>query len=199
MISSRSMKPKILVILGTTREGRRGIKVSNWAMSILSKRTDADFELVDLKDWDLPFYNLPVAPSTEKGMYQNKIQEKWGKKIDSADGYLMITPEYNHGYSAVLKNAIDLLWFEWNHKPITFISYGSAAGGVRATEQLRQVVIELEMIPIRQAVLIPGIRSAFDDEGKLKDESFNHRLNDTVDYLVKWTKNIMKIRKKLSY
>lgn len=193
------MKPKILVILGTTREGRRGIKVANWAMSVLSKRNDADYELVDLRDWDFPFYNLPTSPSTEKGVYQSEIQKKWGEEIESADGYLMITPEYNHGYSAVLKNAIDFLWYEWNHKPVTFISYGSAAGGVRAVEQLRQVAVELEMVPIREAVLISGIRGAFDEKGNIKDESFNHRLEKVVDKLVLWAKSLGKIRKDLAY
>lgn len=193
------MKPKILVILGTTREGRRGIKVFNWAKSILSKNKDADFEFIDLKDWNLPFYDFPTSPSTERGLYHTKLQEKWSKKIDSADGFLMITSEYNHGYSAVLKNAIDYAWFEWNHKPITFISYGSAGGGLRAVEQLRQVAIELEMVPIRQQVLISGIRQAFDDNGRIKDESFNHRLEDTVKYLVLWTKSLRKIRKDLAY
>ena len=126
----KDMKPKILVILGSAREGRRGIKVANWAMDVLSKRTDVDFELADLRDWNLPFYDFPASPSTEKGLYHNKLQEKWSKKIESADGFLMITPEYNHGYSAVLKNAIDYAWYEWNHKPTTFISYGGGAGGV---------------------------------------------------------------------
>ncbi len=193
------MKPKVLVILGSTREGRRGEKVAKWAMSILSKRNDADYELVDLRDWDFSFYNLPTSPSTEKGVYQSEIQKKWGKKIDSADGYIMITPEYNHGYSAVLKNAIDFLWYEWNHKPVTFISYGSAAGGVRAVEQLRQVVVELEMVPIREAVLISGIRGAFDEKGNIKDESFDHRLETVADKLVLWAKSLMKIRPDLSY
>lgn len=193
------MRPKILVILGSTREGRRGEKVANWAMSVLSKRSDANYELVDLRDWDFPFYNLPTSPSTKKGVYQSEIQEKWGEKIDSADGYLMITPEYNHGYSAVLKNAIDFLWFEWNHKPVTFISYGGGAGGVRAVEQLRQVAVELEMVPIREAVLISGIHGAFDEQGNIKDESFNHRLEQTVDRLVLWTKSLGKIRKDLAY
>lgn len=193
------MKPKILVILGTTREGRRGIKVANWAMDILSKRTDANFEFVDLRDWNLPFYDFPTSPSTERGLYHNKLQKKWSEKIDSADGFLMITPEYNHGYSAVLKNAIDYTWYEWNHKPITFISYGSAGGGLRAVEQLRQVAIELEMVPIRQQILISGIRSAFDDNGEIKDKSYDHRLDDTAKYLVLWTNNLKKIRKNLAY
>lgn len=193
------MKPKILVILGSTRDGRRGEKVANWAMSVLSKRSDANFELVDLRDWDFPFYNLPASPSTEKGMYQSEIQKKWGEKIESADGFILITPEYNHGYSAVLKNALDYLWFEWNHKPVTFISYGGGAGGVRAVEQLRQVAIELEMVPIREAVLISGIRGAFDEKGNIKDESFNHRLEGVVDKLILWTKNLGKIRKDLAY
>lgn len=193
------MKTKILVILGSTREGRRGEKVANWAMGILSKNTGADFEFVDLRDWNLPFYDFPTSPSTERGLYHNKLQKKWSEKIDSADGFLMITPEYNHGYSAVLKNAIDYAWFEWNHKPIAFISYGSAAGGVRAVEQLRLVAIELEMIPIRQAVQISGIRSAFDDKGNIIDKSFDHRLEGVAKYLILWTESLKKIRKDLAY
>lgn len=195
----RTNQLKILVILGSTREGRRGEKVAKWAMQILSKRPDADFEFVDLRDWKFPFYNFPTSPSTEKGLYHSKLQKKWSQKIDRADGFLMITPEYNHGYSAVLKNAIDYAWFEWNHKPVTFISYGSAAGGVRAVEQLRQVAVELEMVPIRQAVLIPGIRNAFNEKGEILDKSFNLRLSETVSYLVLWTKNLKKIRQNLAY
>lgn len=194
------MKPKILVILGTAREGRRGIKVADWVMSFLSKRKDANFELADLRNWNLPFYDFPVSPSTEKGLYHSKLQEKWAKKIDSADGFIIVTPEYNHGYSAVLKNALDYLWFEWNAKPVTFISYGGLSGGIRAVEQLRLVSVELEMIPIRHQVIIHRVRSAFDENGKIKDEEFyNKQLNSAVDAIVKWSLAMRSVRKNLTY
>lgn len=193
------MKPKILVILGTTREGRRGEKVAKWAMNILSKRPDADFEFVDLRDWNFPFYNFSGYPSTEKGVYFSKLQEKWAKKVDPVDGFLIITPEYNHGYPGVLKNALDFLWYEWNHKPVTFISYGGMSGGVRVAEQLRQVSIEIEMIPIRNQVIIHHIKDAFDDKGKVRDEKLNKQLNGTSDALVKWANSLKKIRGELAY
>lgn len=194
------MTPKILVIFGSTREGRRGEKVINWTMSNVAKRSDAKFELVDLRDWDFPFFNFPISPSTEKGKYESPLQEKWAKKINSADGFIIVTPEYNHGYSAVLKNAMDYLWFEWNAKPVTFISYGGLSGGIRAVEQLRQVAVELEMIPIRHQVIIQRIRSAFDENGKLKDyDFFTKQLNSTVEALIKWSLAISKVRKNLTY
>ncbi len=191
------MKPKILVILGTTREGRRGIKVANWAMKILSKINDANFEFIDLKDWSLPFYNFPSSPSTEKGLYHSSLQKKWAKKIESADGFVIITPEYNHGYSAVLKNALDYLWFEWNKKPVGFISYGGLSGGIRAIEQLRLVAIELEMIPIIESVSIPRIRSLIDEEGKLNVQSFDDRVEKFGESIAAWSKELSKIRKNL--
>lgn len=128
------------------------------------------------------------------------MQEKWGKKINSADGFVLITPEYNHGYSAVLKNVLDYLWFEWNSKPVTFISYGGLSGGLRAVEQLRQVAIELEMVPIRHQVIIHRIRSAFDENEKIKDEEFyNKQLNSMADAITKWSSSLKSVRKNLTY
>lgn len=192
-------KPKILVILGSTREGRRGDKIADAAMESLSKEADANFELIDLKDWDIPFYNLPGYPSTEKGVFGSEIQKKWAEKIDSADGFIFVTPEYNHGYTAVLKNAIDFLWYEWNHKPVSFISYGSMSGGLRAVEQLRQVVIEVEMVPIRESVALMYVRKLFDENGKFNDPTFDHRVIELGEKIAAWAKGLKKIRKDLAY
>jgi len=192
------MKPKILVILGTTREGRRGDKVSDSVMKILSEVKNADFEFIDLRDWDLPFYNLPGYPSDKPGAYGSEIQEKWAKKIESADGFIFITPEYNHGYSAILKNAIDFLWYEWNHKPVSFISYGNVTGGVRAVEQLRQVLVEVEMVTIREGVIIPKIKDAVKN-GELENEDFKRHVIEMTERLLIWTKHLKKARKELSY
>lgn len=192
-------KPKILVILGSSREGRRGDKVAKAAMTSLSKVKSATFEFIDLRDWDFPFYNLPGYPSTKRGVFESDLQKKWAKKIEDGDGFIFITPEYNHGYSAVLKNAIDFLWYEWNHKPVTFISYGSMSGGLRAVEQLRQVVIEVEMVPIRESVALMYIKRLIDENGILKDDSFDHRVVDLGEKITKWAEALKKIRKDLAY
>ncbi len=191
-------KLKILIILGSSREGRRGDKVSESVMEIVSKINNAEFEFIDLRNWKLPFYNLPGYPSDKPGVYGSKIQEKWAKKIDSADGFIFITPEYNHGYSAVLKNAIDFLWYEWNHKPAAFISYGNVTGGVRAVEQLRQVLVEVETVTIRESVIIPRIKDAVKN-GELDSADFKRHVTETTERLLIWAKHLKEARKELAY
>lgn len=192
------MKPHIQVILGTTRDGRRGDKVAKAVMNSLSSINGATFELLDLKEWDLPLYDFPGYPSTEKGKYLSTLQEKWAKKINKGDGYIVITPEYNHGPPASLKNALDYLWYEWNHKPIGFISYGGAVGGSRAVEQLRQIVIEFEMVPIREQVIITKVSAKVKD-GKISDETLNSRVIDFAIRLTVWSEKLVDARKALSY
>lgn len=193
------MKPNIQIILGTTREGRRGEKIAKAVMHSLSKIDNADFELIDLKDWNLPLYDFRSYPSTKKGEYLSELQEKWAKKIDKGDGYIVLTPEYNRSAPASLKNALDYLWYEWNHKPIGFISYGGAVGGSRAVEQLRQIVIEFEMVPIREQVIITKISTKIDEDGNIKEESLDTRINDFAKRLIIWAKNLEGARKALSY
>jgi NAD(P)H-dependent FMN reductase len=144
---------KIQVILGSTRQSRFGDKPAHYILGELAKRPDVQAELVDLRDWPLPFFDHPVSPIRAK-ITEPPIVPKWAAKVGEADGFVMITPEYNHGYSAVLKNALDWVYTEWTKKPVGFVGYGSL-GGARAIEQLRQVVIELDMVPIRQAIHIP--------------------------------------------
>lgn len=162
----------ILGILGSTRQGRRGELVADWFGAIAAAREDIDYEPVDLRDWDLGFFDEPRPPST--GDYQNESQRRWGQKVDAADGFVWITPEYNHGYPAPLKNAIDFLYREWNRKPVSIVSYGAASGGVRAAEQLRQVAVEVQMAPLRRAVSIPRAFRAFDGEGRLQADAEYH-------------------------
>ncbi len=177
---------KIQIILGSTREGRKGIKVANWVLEQAKKRTDFEVELIDLKEWNLPFLEDSNLPGS--GNYSYDYTKKWSKKISEGDGYLIVTPEYNHGYSAVLKNALDLLFKEWNKKPVAFVSYGGVVGGSRAIEQLRQVVIELQMVSTSEALYFIRTSDHFDEDGKLKDESWNPRLEKVFDQLAWWTK-----------
>lgn len=149
-------KLKILVILGSTREGRFGDKPASWIRDFLAQDARLDVELVDLRDWPLPLFDQPKGPSrVTDGNYGHPLANEWAKKIAAADGFVLTVAEYNHGYSAVLKNALDWIYAEWRRKPVTFVGYGNV-GGARAVEQLRQVAVELQMAPLKFAVHLPG-------------------------------------------
>ena len=140
---------KIAIILGSTRPGRNGEAVARWVLQQASTRTDADFELVDLRDHPLP--HLDEAVPASMGMYSQPHTLAWAATIAAYDGFVFVTPEYNHGTTGVLKNAIDYLYAEWNNKAAGFVSYGSA-GGVRAVEHLRLIMGELQIADVRQQV-----------------------------------------------
>ena len=144
----------IKVIIGSTRQNRFSEKPARWIFEELKKQKDVSAELLDLRDYPMPFFDSPMPSSMAQGKYANEIVKKWAEKINEADAFIIVTPEYNHGYSAVLKNALDWLYPEWNKKAVGFVSYGSAVGA-RAVEQLRQVAIELQMVPIRNSIHIP--------------------------------------------
>jgi NAD(P)H-dependent FMN reductase len=155
--------PLIQIVVASTRDGRRGGRVAAWFDGIAQARDDVRCELVDLLVWDLPWYRDAVVPP--RGEYSDPATLRWAEKIGHADGYVFVTPEYNHGYPAALKNALDLLYAEWNHKPVTFLTYGGSAGGVRAAEQLAQVAVELKMAPLRPQVHIPMAGRIFGRDG----------------------------------
>ena len=140
------------VITGTTREGRFSERVAGWVVRHLKARGDCVVELVDLREHPLPFFDAP-APARTPRIYPREDVARLGETIDRADGFVVLTGEYNHGYPAVLKNAMDWTFVEWRRKPITFVGWGNV-GGARAIEQLRQVAVEFEMAPLRHAVHI---------------------------------------------
>jgi NAD(P)H-dependent FMN reductase len=138
---------KIAVIIGSTRPGRNGKQVADWVFTRAKARTGADYELVDLADFPLPHLDEALPPAL--GQYAGEHTKAWAAKIDSYDGFIFVTPEYNHSTSAVLKNAIDYLYAEWNNKAAAFVSYGSL-GGARAIEHLRAICSELQIAHVRQ-------------------------------------------------
>ena len=140
-------------MLASTRQRRRGEWVGAWFAAIAHARDDLSAEVVDLLAWDLPWYRGPEVPA--RGVYRDEATLRWAAKVAEADGYVLVCPEYNHGYPAPMKNALDLVYAEWSHKPVTFVTYGGSAGGVRASEQLVQVAVELKMAPLRAQVHIP--------------------------------------------
>lgn len=187
------MKPKIMVLLGSTREGRLGAKVFEWVKTKLVDNSDVEYTFIDLKDWDLAFYNesLPASMLNETN-YSDPRAKQWADKVASFDGYLILTPEYNHGYPAVLKNALDLTYTAWNNKPVGFVAWGSALGA-RAVEQLRQVAVELQMAPIREWVGIAAFAGGVDQNG-VPTEDNSPKLQKTVDQLIWWTKALKTAR-----
>lgn len=149
MSSYSSDNLKIAVILGSTRPGRNGEAVAKWVVEQASGRDGVDYELVDLVDFPLPHLDEPIGAS--QGIYSQAHTREWAEKIDGYDGFVFVTPEYNHSVSGVLKNALDYLYAEWNNKAAAFVSYG-AVGGVRAVEHLRGIASELQLAHVRQSV-----------------------------------------------
>jgi NAD(P)H-dependent FMN reductase len=134
--------PKIAIILGSTRPGRNGEAVAKWVLDIAKRRDDAEYELVDIAEYKLPLLDEPLPPSM--GHYSQPHTKAWAEKIGAFDGFVFVTPEYNHSTCGALKNAIDFLFAEWNNKAAGFVSYG-AVGGARAVEHLRLVMGELKV------------------------------------------------------
>ena len=147
---------KIGVIVGSVREGRFGDKPAAWIFNEAKALAGVEAELIDLKEVKLPTYATAGFPSAVKdGNYGSDVVNNFAKRIAAQDAFIIVNPEYNHGYSSALKDALDSIYHEWNNKPVAFVGYGSAMGA-RAIEQLRQVAIELQMHPIRNTVHIPG-------------------------------------------
>src|ERR1044071_8817058 len=173
---------KIKIIVGSTRANRFSEKPSQWIYELAKQRADLDVELLDLRDYALPFFEEAFPPGYAKDNYDNPLVIKWREKIREADGFILVTPEYNHGYPAVLKNALDYVYSPWGRKAAAFVSWGGA-GGTRGVEQLRLVTIELNMAPTRFAVHIPNFWSLLDKNGKLDFTQFQKAGGDLLDQL----------------
>jgi NAD(P)H-dependent FMN reductase len=186
---------RIGIILGSTRPGRNGEQVARWVLEQASRRTDATFELIDLLDYPLPHLDEPLPPSM--GQYQNQHTREWAAKIASYDGFVIVTPEYNHGTSGVLKNAIDYLYAEWNNKAVGFVAYG-AVGGARAIEHLRLVAGELKMADVRTGVAL-SMFADFEDFSRLKPGPHQEQALSTMfDELLAWSEALTPMRERLA-
>jgi NAD(P)H-dependent FMN reductase len=183
----------VAIILGSTRPGRLGEAVAQWVHDIASRRTDATFELVDVKDFDLPLLDEPVPPS--RGQYSQPHTLKWSAKIASFDAFVFVTAEYNHGIPGALKNAIDYLFREWHHKSAGFVSYGSA-GGARAVEQLRLVMAEVRVADVRAQVML-SLASDFESYKTFKRPAEREAdVNRMIDEVVAWGTALKPLRSK---
>lgn len=171
---------RILVILGSVREGRTAEPVGKWVVEQAAGRPELACELVDLKQWNLPHY--PFADPPARGNYADPLQRRWADKVGGADGYILIAPEYNHGPPSALKNALDFVYAEWNRKPVTFVGYGGN-GGARSVEQLTAIARELQMAPLEASVHIMGVWGKVQDgrfAGDAKDQRWIAHLFDEL-------------------
>ena len=158
--------PKLHVILASTRPGRAGEPIADWFVERAVAHGAFDVELVDLAEVALPFMDEPNHPRLRR--YTHDHTKAWSARVDSADAFVFVTPEYNYGLTAPLKNAIDFLHYEWQYKPVGFVSYGGVAAGTRAVQMLKQVVTTLKMLPLFEAVNIPFHTQLIDEEGALE-------------------------------
>src|SRR5580692_9496305 len=170
------MSLRLQLIIGSVRESRFADKPAAWIQDRLSGREDFELDVLDLRDHPLPLFNSPMSPVRTLRDYPNEAVAALGRRFDSADGYITVTSEYNHGYPASLKNALDYVFPEFNKKPMTFVGYGNA-GGARAVEQLRLVCVEFEMAPLRHAVhIFPDLMRP-----AMKAEEFTTSLFESLD------------------
>lgn len=182
---------KIAIIVGSTRPGRNGKQVADWVLEHARLRDDAEFELVDLADFPLPHFDEPLPPAM--GQYQNAHTRAWSEKIAEFDGYIFVTPEYNHSTSGVLKNAIDYLHREWNNKAAAFVGYGGV-GGARAIEHLRLVLAELQVATVRQTLTL-SVMTEFENFRTFAPGDYQLGFLDTMlDQLIAWSEALAGVR-----
>src|SRR4029078_1501951 len=182
---------KVAIIIGSTRPGRVRESVARWAYELAARRKDAEFELVDIRDYHLPLLDEPIPPS--QGKYSKDHTKKWAVKIASFDAYVFVTPEYNHGICGALKNALDFLYAEWNNKAAGFIGYGSA-GGVRAVEHLRLVMAEVQVATVRNQVAL-SLFTDFENYTTFKPACHPEKsVNGMLDQLIAWSGALKTLR-----
>ncbi|MFI8567818.1 NADPH-dependent FMN reductase [Rhodococcus sp. NPDC078407] len=170
------MQPiKLAIVVGSVRSGRVGPTVAAWVRGVAEQRATIDVVDVDLADFRLP-----------DSLVANDDTERFIRTIGACDAFVFVTPEYNHGIPGPLKNALDTVKYEWRAKPVGFVSYGGLGGGIRATEQLRQITAELHMVSVRDAVSLHRVRKRFDDEGGLDDAAAVDGLGRLLDQLEWW-------------
>ena len=188
----------ISVIVGSTRQGRFSEKPAHWILQHLQKRDGIEARLLDLRDFPMPFFDQPMPPAMPgRAPYEHEVVKRWTAAIAASDGFVFVTPEYNYGTSAVLKNAIDWVYPEWNRKAAAFVSYGSAMGA-RGIQQLRETMIEVQIAPVRSSVHIPVATLWAHFQGGDVDKGLaelEKQAQTMIDDLLWWTTALKTARK----
>jgi NAD(P)H-dependent FMN reductase len=170
--------PRLSIIIGSTRPGRAGLPIADWFTDRARQHGGFEIDVVDLAELSLPMLDEPNHPRLRQ--YTHQHTKDWSARVAGSDAFVFVTPEYNHGYSAALKNAIDYLHHEWHYKPVGFVSYGGVAAGTRAMQQLKQVVTALRMLPLTDAVNIPFHTQFLDDDGRVQANEVMEQAADVM-------------------
>jgi NAD(P)H-dependent FMN reductase len=183
----------IKIITSTTREGRKGIAIANWVAGVVKQNPQIDAELLDLAEINLPFMNEPNHPRLKQYHYSHT--KNWSRIIEPADAFIIVLAEYNFGFPAPIKNAIDYLFNEWMHKAVAFVSYGGVSGGLRSTQMLKQVVTAVHMMPIVESFSIPFFAKHIDDKGLfVADEAIAKSAEGMIKSLLQWSDALKDLR-----
>lgn len=183
---------RIGIIIGSTRPGRHGEKVATWVHEKSQRRAGYAYELVDLRDFALPLLDEAMPPSM--GQYEHEHTKAWASRIDSYDGFIFVTPEYNHSTSGALKNAIDYLYAEWNNKAAAFVSYGAASSGMRAVEHLRQIAAEIQIADVRQQLAFSLFTDFENWDTFVPGPQHEDAFTTMLDQLEAWTAAMQSVR-----
>jgi NAD(P)H-dependent FMN reductase len=189
--------PKLQIFIASTRPGRVGLPVAKWFVERARQHGGFEIEVVDLAEVDLPFMDEPNHPAQRQYTKQHTL--RWSALVDSADAFVFVMPEYNYGFSAPLKNAIDYLNWEWRYKPVGFVSYGGIAAGTRSVQMIKQVVTALKMVPLTEAVHIPFVRQFVNEDGKfLPNAELEAGADAMLAELQRWTGAMQPLRAEMA-
>lgn len=183
---------RLMVVVTSTRPGRRGPAVAGWFHHVAEAHPAFDVSVVDLLELDLPFFDEPDDPA--EGRYTRPHTKRWAELVASADAFVLVTPEYNHGMTAPIKNALDYLGPEWQHKPIGYVSYGGVAGGTRAVQMLKEVAISLAMVPTSSNVVIARVSSLFEGNTFVVPAWLDDAARDVLDEIARLDEALRPLR-----
>lgn len=183
------------IFIASTRNARKGPFVANWIFDKAKQHSEFETELIDLKEINLPFFDEPEHPM--HGRYTNQHTRDWSARINPADAFIIVTPEYNFGFTAPMKNALDYLYNEWSNKPVALVSYGGISAGTRAVQMLKLVVDALKMIAVPSCISIPFFTKFLDKQNNfIADERLNKSAEALFKDLLKWTEFLKNFREK---
>lgn len=187
------MKPRLHIIIASTRPGRIGPSVAQWFETFAREQGAFDVQLVDLAEFSLPLYDEPRHPATQH--YEHPHTQAWSRSVAQADAYVFVTPEYNYNPPPSLVNALNYVYREWNYKACGFVSYGGVSGGIRSVQMAKQLVTTLKMMPMVEGVMIPMVAQSLDEQGKLvPNPLIEHAATQMLSELYKWTEALASMR-----
>ena len=188
-------KPVLRIIIASTRPGRAGSSVAAWFTERAIEHGGFDVQVTDLAELNLPMLDEPNHPRLRQ--YTHQHTRDWSALVEASDAFIFVTPEYNYGFNAALKNAIDYLFHEWHNKPAGIVSYGGIAAGTRATQMLKQVLTALKIMPVPEAVNIPFVAQHLDEDRRFKStELIDASATAMLDEVLRWTESLAPLRKR---